>query len=182
MQLTDRINLNLSNILVAGYLLAIVTANYLVTTYGPWISVYNAFFFIGLNITTRDYLHSIWQGARLKRNMFLLIATGSILSVFFNAGWIAFASFVAFAASEGLDAIVYHQLGDYPRWFKVNGSNLPSALLDSILFPLIAFGWPLLWYISLGQFGAKVLGGAVWFVIIQGLIWSYSQVKERKLL
>ena len=152
--------------LIAGYLVAIVTANWSVSRFGPSVSIITAFLFIGLNITTRDYLHEIWQGAALKRNMFLLIATGSLLSLVFNAGQIALASFVAFAASETTDAVIYHKLGQYPRWLRINGSNVPSALVDSLIFPVLAFGWPPLWVVVFGQFAAKVFGGAIWSLIL----------------
>jgi len=152
--------------LIGIYLTAIVAANYIVATYGPAWSIFNAFVFIGLNITTRDYLHDFWQGKQLKRNMFLLIAAGSILSMFFNARWIAVASFTAFMVSESVDALVYHHLGDYPRWLRINGSNIPSAAVDSLIFPILAFGFPVLWVIVVGQFLAKTLGGAVWSIVL----------------
>lgn len=148
------------------YLSAIVTANWIIAHFGPSMAVVTAFVFIGLNITTRDYLHEIWRGRHLKRNMFLLIAAGSLLSILFNAGHIALASFLAFAASETTDALVYHKLGQYPRWLRINGSNVPSALVDSLAFPILAFGWPPLVGVIVGQFVAKVFGGAAWSVIL----------------
>lgn len=48
------------------------------------------------------------------------------------------------------------------RLQRINGSNLIAAAVDSLCFPLLAFGWPLLWQVVLGQFLAKLLGGAVW--------------------
>jgi uncharacterized PurR-regulated membrane protein YhhQ (DUF165 family) len=153
--------------LIAAYLVAIVTANWLVAHFGPSVSIITAFLFIGLNITTRDYLHDAWQGGVLKRNMFLLIATGSVLSVFFNAGQIALASFVAFAASETVDAATYHKLGGHSRWLRINGSNVPSSLVDSFVFPVLAFGWPPIWFVVFGQFAAKVFGGAMWALVLR---------------
>lgn len=152
--------------LVVMYLAAIITANLLVSHYGPSISVWTAFVFIGLNLTTRDHLHDAWSGGALRRNMFLLIAAGSLLSILFNAGRIAAASFGAFALSETLDAIVYHRLGRFPRWRRINGSNLFSAALDSVTFPVLAFGFPLLWGIMAGQLVAKVGGGFIWSMLI----------------
>ena len=60
-----------------------------------------------------------------------------------------------------------HLLGDYPRWMRINGSNVPSAMVDSLVFPTLAFG-AFLWPIVLGQFVAKVLGGFVWSLIFEG--------------
>jgi queuosine precursor transporter len=134
--------------------------------FGPAISVLNAFLFIGFNITARDKLHDAWHGKHLKRNMLLLILAGSIISFLFGAGRIAIASFIAFAVSESADAIIYHLLRDKVKLLQVNGSNVVSAGLDSILFPLLAFGWPPLWGVMLGQFLAKVFGGAIWSVIL----------------
>jgi uncharacterized PurR-regulated membrane protein YhhQ (DUF165 family) len=150
--------------IIGLYLLAIVAANITVTIFGPTISVLNAFLFIGFNLTARDKLHDAWHGKHLKRNMFLLILTGSVLSFALGAGRIAIASFVAFAASESVDAIGYHFLRGKQKLVQVNGSNVFSAAVDSILFPLLAFGWPLLVGIVVGQFLAKVFGGAVWSV------------------
>lgn len=151
--------------IVGLYLAAIVAANITVAIFGPAVSVLNAFLFIGFNITARDKLHDTWQGHNLKRNMFLLILVGSAISLLFGAGRIAVASFVAFAISESIDAISYHALRGRHKLLQVNGSNVTSAAVDSILFPLIAFGWPPLIGVMIGQFLAKVFGGAIWSII-----------------
>lgn len=149
--------------LVSAYLAAIVAANLLVATFGPGVTVLNAFLFIGLDLTTRDALHEHWHGRQLWPKMALLIVAGSALSWLLNrdAGPIALASLVAFAASGAVDAVAYALLGRYGRLVRVNGSNVLSAAVDSLIFPTLAFGG-LLWPIVLGQFAAKVLGGALW--------------------
>lgn len=136
----------------------------LVTTYGPSIAIVTAFLFIGLDLTTRDALHDAWKGRGLAWKMAALIGAGSILSYALNhnAGPIALASFVAFAVSATLDALVYAALGSRAYLVRVNGSNVVGAAADSVLFPALAFGFPLLWGIMLGQFVAKVAGGALW--------------------
>ena len=148
------------------YLLAIVLANVTVALFGPWVSVLNAFLFIGFNLTARDKLHDAWHGNHLKRNMALLILAGSVLSFALGAGQIAIASLVAFALSETVDSVGYHLLRGQGRMTRMNGSNIPAAAVDSIVFPYIAFGSPLLWPIVIGQFVAKVFGGAIWSAII----------------
>ena len=126
------------------------------------------FLFIGLDLTARDQLHEAWRGNKLLLKMTTLIAAGSILSYLLNrnAGPIAFASFAAFASAAIVDTIVYQQLGGYPRWLRINGSNVPSALVDSIVFPTLAFGG-FLWPIVLGQFLAKTLGGFLWSLVFR---------------
>jgi len=154
-------------IYVAMYLAAIVAANLTIAMWGPSMSIVNAFLFIGLDLTARDKLHEQWHGNRLVLKMAALIAAGSILSFVLNrnAGPIALASFVAFASAAIVDAVVFHRLRHQPRWLRINGSNVPSALVDSIVFPTLAFG-ALLPGIVLGQFAAKVFGGALWERII----------------
>ena len=155
---------------VIMYLTAIVLANLTVAAFGPKMVIVNAFLFIGLDLTARDRLHDAWKGNRLAIKMTALIAAGSLLSWFLNrdAGQIALASFVAFSAAAIVDAVVYHLLGKYPRWLRINGSNVPSALVDSIIFPTLAFG-SFLWPIVLGQFLAKTLGGFVWSLFFHWL-------------
>ncbi|MCI0397674.1 MAG: VUT family protein [Chloroflexi bacterium] len=161
------------------YLIAIILANLSVATFGPDVVIINAFLFIGLDLTARDRLHDAWRGKNLFPKMAALIAAGSILSWLLNrnAGQVALASFVAFAAAATVDAIVYHLLGRYPRWLRINGSNIPSAAVDSLVFPTLAFG-SFLWPIVLGQFAAKTLGGFVWSLILRWLDGRASAIEQ----
>lgn len=153
---------------VLVYLVAIVAANLSVAYFGPQAVIVNSFLLIGLDLTTRDKLHELWHNDRLWLRMFGLILTGSIITVILNAGaWqIALASTVAFGAAAVVDAIVYQVLYKRHKLVKMNGSNVLSAAVDSVLFPAIAFGFPLMWTIMLGQFAAKVLGGLMWSFVI----------------
>lgn len=157
--------------LILLYLAAVVLANLLVTQFGASVTILNAFVFIGPDISSRDFLHEAWHGKGLAWKMALLIASGSILSALlnWNASQIALASFAAFAASGFSDTLTYSVLGDKSRLVKMNGSNLVSAAVDSTIFPLIAFGWPLMWWIVLGQFAAKVAGGFIWAWLLNRL-------------
>ena len=149
------------------YLVAIVLANLTVALWGPSMTIVNAFVLIGLDLTCRDKLHEQWHGKNLPLKMFLLILTGSILTVFLNLGaWkIALASTIAFCGAAVIDTIVYQVLFKRSKIVKINGSNILSAGVDSILFPTIAFGTLMPWII-LGQFAAKVLGGFLWSLVI----------------
>jgi queuosine precursor transporter len=155
--------------LIALYLTAIVVANLSVVAFGPSVAIVNAFAFIALDLTARDRLHEAWQGRGLIGKMGALIAAGSLLSYALNvnAGPIALASFVAFAASASLDSLCYSLLHERAYLVKVNGSNIVSAAADSLIFPALAFGLPLLWWIVVGQFVAKVVGGALWAWVLQ---------------
>ena len=144
-------------------------ANLSVAFFGPVSSIVNAFLFIGLDLTGRDKLHEAWQGRGLVWKMALLIASGSILSWLINrnAGSIALASFVAFGCAAVVDTIIYQLLHHKTKFIKVNGSNVLSAAVDSIVFPALAFGFPLMFGIMAGQFAAKVAGGFVWSLILR---------------
>lgn len=150
--------------LIVLYLGAIVAANLTTAAFGPAWSILNAFLFIGLDLTTRDALHDRWHGRDLWRNMALLVGGGSLLSAALNwqAAQIALASCVAFAGAGLADTVVYAALGDRARLVKMNGSNVVSAAVDSVLFPALAFGWPLLLPVMVGQFVAKTVGGGLW--------------------
>jgi hypothetical protein len=151
------------------YLVSIVTANLLVAWLGPRIVPINAFVLIGLDLVIRDKLHDAWRHRHLWPKMMALILAGSGLSWLCSpqAGRVAIASAVAFALAGATDAATYHLLRHRSRLTRANGSNLPAALVDSLVFPTLAFAEVLPVTIAL-QFGAKVLGGALWSLILFG--------------
>jgi hypothetical protein len=159
--------------LVAVYLLAIVIANLLVARFGASAVIFNALVLVSLDITSRDALHEAWRGQHLRRNMALLIASGSILSAVLDLAAlpVAIASFCAFALSGIVDTVVYARLEARPWWQRVNGSNIVSALIDSVVFLslLAALGglpWSVVPALVIGQWAAKTLGGAAWSVVL----------------
>lgn len=145
------------------YIAALVAANLLVAWLGPWFSLINAFILIGLDLSLRDKLHDLWDGENLPMKMGGLIATASIVSYAINpaTGMIAFASLAAFSLSMVADAIAYQYLKGKDWMIRVNGSNMAGALVDSVVFPTIAFGGLMLEIVAL-QFIAKVGGGYIW--------------------
>lgn len=155
-------------IYTALYLFSVVAANLLVAQFGAPITPLVAFVFIGLDITTRDKLHDSWHKNHLWLRMAALILSGSAFSFLLNraALQIAIASFVAFAVSGIIDALVYQLLGKLTQFEKTNWSNLASGAVDSVLFPSIAFGWPPSYEIVYGQATAKIAGGLFWSLII----------------
>ena len=157
-------------LIIAAYLLAIVSANLLAARYGPAASIPIAFVFIGFDLVARDKLHDAWgRHGRfgLAWRMLVLIAAGGAISYALNAGagQIALASTVAFAAAAAIDAVVYQVLSRRDALVRSNGSNVPAAAVDSLLFPTIAFGGFLPWVVA-GQFAAKVCGGLIWSLIL----------------
>lgn len=150
------------------YIAALVAANLLVAWLGPWFSLVNAFVLIGLDLSLRDKLHDLWNGDNLPLKMGGLIATASIVSYAINpaTGMIAFASLAAFSLSMVADSFVYQYLKNKNWMIRVNGSNVAGSLVDSIVFPTIAFGGLMLEIVAL-QFLAKTIGGMVWAFILK---------------
>ena len=161
--------MNRTVISVAIYLGAIVLANFMILWFGPAVSIVNAFLLIGLDLSLRDHLHEVWGGKGLVWKMGLLILAGSGITVLLNleAMQIAVASATAFGVAAAGDALVYHQLRDRIFLFRSNGSNIAGSALDSMIFPLMAFGlFPGVHWIILGQFVAKIVGGGIWSWIL----------------
>ena len=154
---------------VSVYLISIVVANLLVSYFGPKAAIFIAFLFIGLDLSIRDQLHDSWNKQNLVLKMALLIGSGSLITVILNyqAMQIAIASSAAFGVAAIGDAIVYHTLKQRDFFIRSNGSNLAGAALDSMIFPVIAFGWPPMWFIVIGQFAAKVIGGMFWSLLLE---------------
>ncbi len=156
-------------ILIGIYLGAIVVANLVLLWFGPVASIYNAFILIGLDLTLRDKLHDQWHGKQLWWKMLALICGGSAITIALNwdALSIALASSTAFLVSGIGDALVYSGLRKHKFLIRSNGSNIAGSAIDSIVFPTMAFG-VFMPEIVLGQFFAKIFGGAIWsFIIIR---------------
>lgn len=144
-------------LLVAVYILAMVTANLLVWWLGKWYSPFIAFLLIGLDLTLRDVMHD-----RLSRwHLLGVILAGGAITWAVNpaAAHIAIASATAFTLSAAADWLAYTYLRHKPWMVRSNGSNIVGAAVDSVIFPALAFGSL---SVSPLQFAAKVGGGAVW--------------------
>lgn len=152
---------------LALYALAMTAANLVLAgAIGTWgrgaiaiVSPLNAFFLIGLDLALRDWLH-----VRLGRiEMLVLIAGTGLLTYLLNpgAGQIAVASACAFTAAALVDWSIFIRLRGRPWLFRCNASNAGGALVDSLVFPTLAFG-ALMPQVIVLQFLAKTAGGAFW--------------------
>ncbi|MBF0278147.1 MAG: VUT family protein [SAR324 cluster bacterium] len=173
--------------LVTIYLAAITMANLIILWLGPQAAIATAFFLIGLDLSLRDKLHDQWQGSNLWLRMFALICGGSLITIVLNIALqfdrlsevlqISIASAAAFLIAGLGDALVYSLLRKKQFLLRSNGSNLAGSALDSIIFPIFAFGLSLpfgvLIQIILGQFAAKTFGGLAWSLVLNK--WSFQQ-------
>lgn len=154
-------------LLVAVYAAAMVAANLLVWLLGPWFSPVNAFLLVGLDLTLRDVMQE-----RLPRwQLFGAVALGGVLTFALNpaALRIALASAAAFTASALADWLAYSLLHRRSWLERANGSNIAGAVVDSALFPTLAFGAFLPGVIAL-QIAAKIGGGALWSIALRPLL------------
>jgi hypothetical protein len=158
------------------YLSAIVIANLTFAHFGanPYADALICMSFIGLDLTSRDTLHDAWHNHHLKLKMLILILSGGLLSFLLNrnTGQIALASTLAFFLTSTSDTLVYTYMEKRSRLLRSNTSNVVSAAVDSFSFPLLAFGFPLLWVIVLVEFVSKVFGGYVWSLLLNKFIWG----------
>ena len=154
-------------IYVILYLITIVLANLLVTLFGVRSVYFVSFFLVGFDLTCRDKLHEKWHNKGLVWKMGLLIGCGSLISYAINQSsrQIALASFIAFICAALVDTLIFQILLKKHYLIKVNGSNLFSSLVDSLIFPTIAFG-SIMPLVTLGQFLAKLLGGFLWSLVL----------------
>lgn len=151
-------------IYTAVYVSAICLANFLVFFFGPVWSLVNSFLLIGLDFILRDKLHEI-VGIKV---ISLLVLVAGVLSYVINpaGGMIALASFVAFTLASLTDGAVYQLYIRKPWLVKSNASNSAASVVDSVVFPVIAFG-AFMPVIILGQFAAKVVGGVFWSWVLR---------------
>jgi len=144
------------------YIFGMTAANLIIVNLGPSAMPFVAFFLIGLELSLRDYLH-------LKMSpigMGVMIVSAGVVTFILNpaALQLAIASSVAFtcAALTNWGLFVWFK----GTWlYRVNGSNVFAAGVDSLLFPTLAFGI-IMPGIVLLQFAAKIIGGGIWSIVL----------------
>jgi hypothetical protein len=202
-------NTDKEKMLVGMYLGAIVIANLVVAKWGLnevvdlggpigqlQVLFFTSLLLIGLDLTSRDFLHEMWK-ENLWENMLKLIVAGSLLSLVVNfflkfVGWdaapwdvakaIALASTLAFFCAGIADTYIYQLLGNKERLLRINGSNVVSGFVDSLVFPTLAWGIFLPFFAG---FTMDVANAVDWHItgqmtaakIIGGFIWAFGIVK-----
>jgi hypothetical protein len=153
-----------------------VCANLAISTYGAAMLPVTAFLLIPFDMTARNVLHELWRRDWLIAKMGFLIFAGASLSYFLGGAdaSVCVASFVAFLAAGGTDSIIYQLLFDRPAMVKMNTSNAGAAIVDSIVFPLVAFGTIGIG-IMLAQSSLKFLGGLAFSFISKSLVESIGK-------
>lgn len=154
-------------VLVIAFLLSIAAANLAVAHWGQVALVVTAWVVIPFDMLTRDLLHERWQGDRLVLRLAGLVVAGAAIAVAVSPSSlrVSSASCASFAASMAVNAAVFHAMLARSRFSRMNASNLLAAIVDSILFPLLAFG-ELELALSAAQAGSKFAGGVAWTTLV----------------
>jgi len=148
------------------YVAVMLLANLLVYKFGPVISPVLAFFLIGFDLSLRDWLH-----VRLRSwQMVALITASGVLTYLLNpsASKIAIASAASFTLAAAVDWSVFSVMRG--SWMKrSSASNVAGAAIDSLIFPVLAFGIFMPGIVAL-QFAAKVGGGFLWSFMLRNRV------------
>jgi len=161
---------------VVFYLAAILMANGLVSYFGQEALPFTSFFLIPFDLLARDVLHEEWKDdIFLWTKMTSLIIGGAILSYVTSIATpaVSFASGVSFLLMGMTNAFVYFLMMRAPRMIRMNVSNLFAAIVDSLVFPLLAFGTIVI-SLSVAQAVSKTAGGFFWT-----LLFLYCFPKEQ---
>lgn len=169
-----------SIVLICAYLTAIVAANLALASqiFGPATLYINSFLFIGFDLICRDLLHDRWSGRTGLGGyrMVALILAGGVITSLLNqqASKIALASVLAFVCTGTADTLVYAigcAIGQ-ARFNRITISNIFGAILDSLIFPFVAYHTvdP---QVTTAMIIAKVSGGIFWCVVMLPYVRHY---------
>lgn len=161
--------------LVSCFLTAIVCANLAVATWGQAALPFTAVLLIPFDMVIRDVLHSRWEETGAGGPMAILILAGAVLSTAFAPIQVAVACFIAFASAQSTNTVVYAIAKRLRRWPRMNVSNLAASIVDSVAFPIVAFG-AISPSLSATQAAAKFAGG----VVISSLFLAIVHANDHK--
>lgn len=156
-------------LVVALFITVMGGANLLIAAFGPWLLPVTAFVSVGMVLVSRDYLHDTWRtrGGAFWPRMLAMIAAAALLAFLVDptSGRVGLASIAALISSTVTETVAFQTLFTRPWMIRSNGSNIVGALVDSTVFPLVAFGLggvDGLLLLILTQTATKTLGGLFW--------------------
>lgn len=149
-------------------------ANLLIAHFGPWFLPVTAFFAVGVSLVSRDYLHDVWKDSPIPfwPRMLAMIAAAAVLAyaVDQSAKMIAIASVLALTSSAITETLVFTTIFKSKWMIRSNVSSVFGAIADSIVFPLVAFGYAGVegfWLLVATQTLSKSLGAGFWSTIFR---------------
>ena len=163
-----------TSVALAGYVAAIVTANYLTARYGlipvlPGLLVTAGTYSAGAALLLRD----VAQDVAGRWAVVGAIGVGGAISWFMSTPALALASVAAFLVSELADMAIYTPLRRKGWARAVLASNVVGALLDTVVFLTIAgFG------LTASGVAGQMVGKVLWATLLPVLLvkgWGASR-------
>lgn len=143
-------------LMIASYVGLFTLANVNVAMFGVWVTPFNALFIIAADMVIRDRIQ--YDGGALVAIFASMLAGSATIAIAPDAGRIAIASSLSVVIAGLASAVAFRlRRGDFYR--KSYQANVIAAAVDSIAFPVIAFGSVMV-YVTLAQFAAKVIGAS----------------------
>lgn len=156
-------------LVVTVFVTVMAAANLSIAAIGPWFLPVTAFFAVGVVLVSRDYLHDVWRdrwGGGFWPRMLAMIAAAAALSytVDQSSGRIALASVCALIGAALVETATFQAVFERPWMQRSNLSNIAGALADSVIFPVVAFGFGFNGLVLLiaTQAATKAAGGLFW--------------------
>lgn len=152
-------------LMICVYVAIFLLANLLVASFGPAVTPFNALFLIAADMVLRDRIQ-FESGAAWSILACLLAGVATVL-IAPGSEMIALASGLSCLLAGSASAIAF-KLKSGGFFQKALPANVISAAVDSIAFPLIAFG-AIMPGITVAQFAAKTIGASIILLIIRKL-------------
>lgn len=153
-------------IMVFLYVSLFIVANLLVASFGPWITPFNALFIISADMVIRDRIQ--FNNGFFWSVSSCFVAGLSTVIINPDAGMIAIASMSSVIMAGVGSAIIFKfKSGCFYR--KAFPANVAAAAIDSVAFPIIAFGH-LMIDVTIVQFLAKTIGAIIILLIMRRFI------------
>lgn len=169
--------LTVGSLALAGFIGCVFGANWLIENVGTQFDpngphtlpvgfgerAPSGFIMVGISLTLRDLVQRLLGPSWTA----LGIVVGAVLSLLVADADLAVASGVTFLVAEALDFGVYTPLQDRRLTLAVLASNAVGAVVDSVLFLVLAFGWSSVSDFALGQ----IIGKLEWSILFLPLLW-----------
>ena len=150
-------------LMIAVYVLMFLVANVLVSVFGPAVTPINALFLIAGDMVLRDRIQ--YESGIAWSISACIIAGLATIAVAPGSEMIAVASALSVTLAGCASALAFSiKSGGF--FSKAMPANIAAAAVDSVAFPLIAFG-SVMPGVTIAQFAAKTIGATVILMIIK---------------
>ena len=150
-------------LMISSYVLMFLVANVLVSALGAAITPINALFLIAGDMVLRDRIQ--YESGVSWSVGACVIAGLATIAIAPGSEMIAAASALSVTLAGAASAIAF-KIKSGGFFSKAMPANIAAAAVDSVAFPLIAFG-SLMPGVTLAQFAAKTIGATVILMIIK---------------